>query len=180
MMVREMMSFPVRTCLLQDSLERAAQMLWEHDCGVLPVIDSEGHIGALITDRDICMAAYTRGQRLADLRVADSMSRSIVTCRSDEDVTVAAQLMVENCVRRLPIVDADGKLCGLLSLNDLAVGAAKNPALGREALRVLGAVCSHRTRAEGTENTLAPTASTMSPKAATPAMPKAIAGGAKS
>ena len=178
MMVREMMSFPVQTCLPQDSLERAAQMLWEHDCGALPVLDREGHIGAMITDRDICMASYTQGQRLSDLRVAGAMSRTVATCRSDEDITVAAQRMIESRVRRLPVVDADGNLCGLLSLSDLAVGAAKNPALGREVLRVLGAVCGHR--AAGTEKILAPAASTMPPKAATPAMPKAIGGGATS
>jgi CBS domain-containing protein len=140
MKVRDLMSSPARTCLAQDSLETAARLLWEHDCGILPVVDAKGRVAATITDRDICMGAYTRGSRLADLRVADSMSRRLVTCREDEDVEVAARTMVDNRIRRLPVVDASGSVRGVLSLNDLARRANADPALQRSAIKVLAAV----------------------------------------
>jgi CBS domain-containing protein len=148
MRVREIMSSPVHTCSAQDTLDKAARLLWVNDCGILPVVDKNGRVGAAITDRDICMGAYTRGGRLADLRVADSMSRRLITCKPDDDLTVAAQLMSEHRVRRLPVVDEQGKLCGVLSLNDLARAAPKNAAVGGLALQTLTAVCEpHAARA---------------------------------
>jgi CBS domain-containing protein len=149
MKVRELMSSPVLTCQPQDSLERAAQLLWENDCGVLPVVDKEGRLAAAITDRDICMGAYTCGQRLADLRVADSMSKAVVSCGVDDDFAVAARRMTEHRVRRLPVVDDKGRVCGILSLNDLARVAGLDRAVAREAMAVLTAVCSKRAAPRG-------------------------------
>jgi CBS domain-containing protein len=147
-----MMSSPVHTCSAQDSLDKAAHLLWTNDCGILPVVDKNGRVGATITDRDICMGAYTRGGRLADLRVADSMSRRLISCKPDDDVSVAAQLMCEHRVRRLPVVDERGKPCGVLSLNDLVRAAPKNTDVGRLALQALTAVCEpHATRSAAAE-----------------------------
>jgi len=152
MNVKDIMSMSVQTCVPQDSLEAAARLLWEHDCGCLPVVDSDKRPKAMITDRDICMAAYTRGQPLAGLRVADSMSTSIATCRQEDDLGAVARKMAKQQVRRLPVVDADGKLVGLVSLNDLAGASGENatariadPAAA-EALRVLTAVCRRRAK----------------------------------
>lgn len=145
MRVREIMSSPAITCRTQDTLEQAARLLWEHDCGILPVLDKDGRVGSTITDRDICMGAYTRGRRLADLHVADSMSDRLVTCRADDDVAAAAALMTEHQVRRLVVVERDGRIAGLLSLNDLARAAPRDATVGREALRVMTAVCQKQT-----------------------------------
>jgi CBS domain-containing protein len=145
MLVRELMSQPAHTVRTQDSLATAARLLWDHDCGILPVVDREGCLGATITDRDICMAAYTRGRPLAELQVADSMSKTVVTCRADEELDDAARRMIAHQIRRLPVVDAGGRPCGVLSLNDLALAAERNPVLGQKVLQVLGAVCRHRT-----------------------------------
>jgi CBS domain-containing protein len=91
--------------------------------------DGEDRVGAVITDRDICMGTYTRGRPLAELRVADSMSRRLVTCTPDDDVASAVRLMVQHQLHRLPVVDAKGKACGVLSLNDLALDAAHDDAI---------------------------------------------------
>lgn len=142
MNVRQLMSSPATSCSPDDSLSHAAHLLWEHDCGMLPVVDRAGRLGATITDRDVCMGAYTKGRRLGELRVADSMSHRLVTCRDDDSIATAARTMIDHRVRRLPVVDADGKLCGVLSLNDLARAAPKDPAVGREVLQILTAVCT--------------------------------------
>jgi CBS domain-containing protein len=144
MKVRELMTSPAHSCQPQDTLAHAARLLWDHDCGILPIVDRDGRVGATITDRDICMAAMTRGSRLEDLRVAESMSRGLFTCGPDDDVSIAADRMIEHQVHRLPVVDAEGKLCGLLSLNDIAVVGEKDARLGREAFRVLAGVCRRR------------------------------------
>src|SRR5262245_6101900 len=64
MEVREIMSTDLETCRADDTLDRAARLMWEHDCGVVPVVDHEGTAVGMITDRDICMAAYTQGRPL--------------------------------------------------------------------------------------------------------------------
>lgn len=145
MKVRELMNSPAYQCHPHDSLAKAAQLMWDHDCGMLPVVDANGRVGAAITDRDICMGALTRGRALGELRVADSMSKDIVMCRPDDDITLAAQRMAEQRVHRLPVVDEQGKPCGVISLNDLALAGAQEPAIGRDAMKVLVATCEHRT-----------------------------------
>ena len=144
MKVHQLMTGPASTCTSRDSLERAAQLLWENDCGLLPVVDDAGRVTAVITDRDICMGAYTRGKRLAEMKVADSMSRNVVTCRRDDDVAVAVQRMVEHAVRRLPVVDEKNRIQGVLSLGDLARAGARDKDVSRAAVRVLTAVTQPR------------------------------------
>lgn len=144
MKVRELMSSPALTCRPNDSLAKAASMLWEHDCGMLPVIDAAGKVGAVITDRDICMGAYTKGRALGELRVADSMSKGVVTCRADDDLGAAVQSMIAHQLHRLPVVDEQGRPCGVLSLNDLALDSEQDANLTRDAMKALRAVCRHR------------------------------------
>ncbi len=148
--VQDIMKQSVATCSIQDPLQSAAQKMWDHDCGCLPVVDPDGRALAMITDRDLCMAALTTGKPLGDLRVGHSMSKQVLTCRPQEDITSAAQRMAKHGVRRLPVVDGAGKLVGILSLNDLATAVAEDNAprpgntIAAETLRVLTAVCRHR------------------------------------
>jgi CBS domain-containing protein len=143
MHVHELMTSPAATSRSNDTLETAACLLWENNCGFLPVVDGQGQLGAIITDRDICMGAYTKSARLADLMVADSMSQHLVTCQHDESVVAAAKTMAKHQVRRLPVVDTDGKLCGVISLSDLATKVKNDAAIGRETLKALTAA-SHQ------------------------------------
>jgi len=113
---------------MDDTLERAAQLLWEHDCGCLPVVDAGGIARAMITDRDICMAAYTTGRPLSLLRVEDSMSAGLAICRSEESLGNAVERMIKHQVRRLPVVDDVGLLQGIVSLSDLACRADEKAA----------------------------------------------------
>src|SRR4051812_38042425 len=77
MRVGELMTRDVATCGPGDSLARAAKIMWDRDCGVVPVLDPKGHVIAMLTDRDICMAAWSKGAPLSDLRVGDAASRSL-------------------------------------------------------------------------------------------------------
>lgn len=147
MRVRELMSSPARTCGPQDTLAQAARLMWENDCGILPVVDGNGRVGGAITDRDICMGAYTKGLHLAELRVSDSMSGSVITVGAEDDLAAAAKLMADNQIRRLPVVDAEGRIAGVLSLNDFARAAPKDTKVGKDALKALTAICQPRAAA---------------------------------
>lgn len=174
MKVRELMNSPAYLCHPQDSLAKAAQLMWDHDCGMLPVVDGSGRVGAAITDRDICMGALTRGRSLGELRVAESMSRDIVTCRPDDDVAVAAQRMAERRVHRLPVVDEHGKPCGVIALNDIALAAEQEPAIGREAMKILVSACEHRTAVPAPAIAAKPAAPAAPATPAVPPKPKAV------
>lgn len=116
--VRSLMA-PTRTCRPDDSLSRAAQLMREQSCGALPVVLRESVV-AMLTDRDICMAAYAHGKPLTDLWVDSAMSKELVACAPDDSVGAALALLGDRRVRRLPVIDQCGKLLGIITLADLA------------------------------------------------------------
>ena len=72
--VREVMTKDVLTCSVSDRLNRAAQLMWESDCGCIPIVEEHGMLVGMLTDRDICMAAYTSGKPLSEISVTSAMS----------------------------------------------------------------------------------------------------------
>ena len=120
MRVQDLMTTEVGTCRAFDGADRGAQIMWERDCGAVPVLDQEGSVVAMLTDRDLCMAAMTQGRALSEIRVSSAMSRNLWACRPDDDLSQTEAVMRTRKVRRLPVVDGEGKLVGLLSLSDLA------------------------------------------------------------
>jgi len=102
MHVEEIMTTSVKSCGPDDSLDTAARLMWEHDCGCVPVIDQDGRVLAMLTDRDVCMAAYTQGRTLAEIRVSAAMSNACHAVSPNDPVVAAERLMQEHQVRRLP------------------------------------------------------------------------------
>lgn len=119
MNVDQCMTRDPRTCRAHDSLERAAQIMWEGDCGCVPVVDDDSKVIGIITDRDICMAAYTRGAPLYSLSVESTMAREVIGCRPGDSLEMALKSMRLRQVRRLPVLDAQGGLLGMLSVTDV-------------------------------------------------------------
>jgi CBS domain-containing protein len=128
MRIGDIMSRPVVVCRADDTLEEAARLMWDCDCGFVPVVDENNHIAGTVTDRDICMAAYTKGRALRDLRVSDAMAREVHCARADDDVKQAEQLMARKQVRRLPVIDRDSRPIGVVTLGDAARFAAREQA----------------------------------------------------
>lgn len=122
MRIDEIMTREVWTCRQEDSLEHAAHLMWDRDCGCLPVVSGDGatQVAGLITDRDICMCALFQGKRLADLRVSEAMSKQARVCRASDSIAAAEKAMREARIRRLPVLGDDDSLVGMISLSDLA------------------------------------------------------------
>jgi CBS-domain-containing membrane protein len=102
----------------------------------------------MLTDRDACMGAYTQGKRLDQIGVGTVMAKSVVTCRADDPVAHAEHLMQTHQIRRIPVVDHDGRPIGVLSLNDLARDCSR-PGVGQGNMllgfaRTLAAICRPR------------------------------------
>jgi CBS domain-containing protein len=149
MKVEEILIREVKCCTPGDSLNRAAQLMWENDCGCVPVVDGDAKVVGILTDRDVCMAAYTQGATLGAMSVSSAMSRDVFACRPGDDLLVAQRVMQEHRVRRLPVTDVDGKLVGLLSLSDMARTLAPSDAGRAQVASTLAAVCApHQPGAE--------------------------------
>ena len=132
MKVEDLMTTEVGSCRSFDTGDRSATIMWERDCGAVPVVDQEGRVVAMVTDRDLCMAALTQGRTLSEIHVSSAMSRRLWSCRPQDDVKEAEKVMRAYQVRRLPVIDAEGKLLGVLSISDLA-RVAVSPAKGARA-----------------------------------------------
>lgn len=126
--VDQIMTRNVRTCRPGDALSTAAHLMWEGDCGCVPVVDAdggEGRVVGIITDRDICMAGYTQGRPLSAIRVDSAMARRVRSCRPTDSVGEALNVLRQHQIRRLPVVDNGGRLVGMLSLADAAREAVR-------------------------------------------------------
>ncbi len=117
-------------------MNEAARIMWEHDCGCVPVVDEGRRVIGMLTDRDACMAAYTQGLRLQDMPVHRAMSNGATACRATDDVDTALGVMATSQVHRLPVVDEEDRLVGIVSVTDLIraaqaeAGAARQRAAG--------------------------------------------------
>ncbi len=148
-----MMNRVVSTCHPEDSLNRAAQLMWDKSCGALVVVDRDRKPIGFLTDRDICMAAYTRGKTLHDLTVEGAMAGRMVCCAIDDELSAAMTVMRDKHVRRIPVLARDGTLAGLLCLDDLAyesgraLRGATNQHLREQVAEVFIGICHGRVAA---------------------------------
>jgi CBS domain-containing protein len=148
--VHDAMRTRVYVCYPDDSLARAAQLMWEKDLGCLPVCGPGRKAIAMLTDRDISMAAFMQWKHLAETSVESAMSRGLCTCSPDDELGRAEDIMRANQVRRLPVVDDSGMLVGLLSLGDVARYTRQHSPRGNGSLaqqrvaETLAAICEPR------------------------------------
>ncbi|MCF8566627.1 CBS domain-containing protein [Alicyclobacillus tolerans] len=117
MIVQEVMTANVSCVQQTDSIQKAAQTMKSVNCGSLPVCENNKVVG-IITDRDIVLKSIAEGQYNASVR--DCMTNRVITCTPEMDVHQAAELMSEHQIRRLPVVDSSGNICGMCAIGDLA------------------------------------------------------------
>jgi len=159
-----------------DRLDQVARILWEQDCGFVPVVDAANELVGVVTDRDLCMASYTQNKPVANVPVLGAMAREVAVCHPDDSLTSAMELMAKVQVHRLPVVDVRGVLVGVLSSNDLLQLAARHPEVlsATDALATLAAISQPRS---GVREFAVPAAQKVAPKKAAPkkAAPKKAA-----
>lgn len=151
MKVKDLMATEVKSCATNNTLNTAAQTMWDSDIGCVPVVDDENRVVGMLTDRDVCMAAYIQGVALTGSLVTSAMSKQVFSCAPDDDIASAEKLMREKQVRRLAVVDAQGHLAGIISINDIAREGERETELKKtrevsdaEIARVMASVCAPR------------------------------------
>jgi CBS domain-containing protein len=127
MKVKDVMTADPACCIAETALQEVAQMMIDHDCGEIPVVENQETklpIG-VITDRDIVCRTVARGLNPLDLTVADCMSRPCVTVTPEMSIAECSRILEDNRIRRVPVVDAAGCCCGIVALADIALHAQK-------------------------------------------------------
>ena len=119
MIVSDLMKTDVATCNPQDDLATAGKAMRDHHCGFVPVVDSRGMLAGVLTDRDVCLYATATPRTMTHLSVKDAMSHPVFSCCADENLKVTIATMATHHVRRLPVVDKEGHLRGVLSIDDV-------------------------------------------------------------
>ena len=149
MKVKDVMTPDAKACWLAESLVDAAKAMWETDCGILPVIKDGRTVVGLITDRDICMAAAMKERNPSGIAVEEVMTGEVYSAGPDDDIHQALAIMQKHKVRRLPVVDLEGELKGILSMNDIVLKAKepngkKAPQLAyADVVKTYKAICAH-------------------------------------
>jgi CBS domain-containing protein len=150
--VKEFMTREVATCGPEATLDTIARLMWDKDCGAVPIIGGAGEVIGVVTDRDIALGCSLNQKAPWDITARDVWNnRQVFTCQPDDDIHSALQMIAECRVRRLLIVDDNHRLQGILSADDIvawtekAVNERTPPALScKETMTMLKAVCIHR------------------------------------
>jgi len=147
MKVKDVMTPNAKGIWLTESLADAAQIMWENDFGVLPIIKDGRKVIGMITDRDICMAVAMRDRNPSSVSVEEVMSGEVYSVNPEDELDKALQAMQEHKIRRLPVVNVEGELEGILSLNDLVLHAKADEGEDTidygEVVKTYRAICEH-------------------------------------
>jgi CBS domain-containing protein len=122
MNVREIMTPDPVVCVRDTSLEDVARMMADHDCGEIPVVENEDNrrpVG-VVTDRDIVCRVVAEGENPLDMTAGDCMSQPVTTITEDADVEAALNVFEEHKIRRVPVVDQEGRCVGIVAQADIA------------------------------------------------------------
>ena len=153
MKVKEVMTTSVVACAPDTSLEMAALLMWDNDCGTLPVVADGRHVIGMITDRDICMATALDHRATIYISVGELVRRKVFTCAPEDDVRDALRTMQRERVRRLPVVTPEGTLSGIISMDDVVLKAqeaadGKAPELSyADVVNAFKGICAHHAHA---------------------------------
>ena len=121
MRVSDVMTKDVACVREDERCSAAVRLMWDCDCGAVPVLSQSGdRVIGMITDRDICIATWSKSAAPDDVRVAEAMSRELFACSENDGVGLAENLMRSRQVRRIPVLDAQQRLVGIVSLADVA------------------------------------------------------------
>jgi CBS domain-containing protein len=129
MQIKEVMTRDVEVIRPDDSIQEAARKMKDLDVGAIPVCDGERLVG-MITDRDITIRATAEGRDPSNTTAQETMTPEIYYCFENQNIEDAALLMMEKQIRRLPILDDNKKLVGIVSLGDVAEDIEDNEIAG--------------------------------------------------
>jgi CBS domain-containing protein len=120
-------------CEPSDSITRVAELMKTEDVGSVPVVDSQASrtLVGIVTDRDLVIKVLAGGRSVERSTVGDAMTSNPASCREEDDVTEAMRVMGERQVRRMPVVDREGRLTGIIAQADVATRMGRDSDTGQ-------------------------------------------------
>ena len=143
MKVRDVMTSDVGYCQPNTALAQAAMIMWQRDCGVVPVVNDEQQVVGMITDRDICIAVSMQNRLASQIKVGEIIYGEVKSCRPEDDLEDVLKTMRKRQLRRLPVTSKDGVLAGIISIGDL-LNVAKGKEIKKKLLSALREISSFR------------------------------------
>jgi len=144
MRVDELMTKDVSFCNPATNAAVAAELMWNRDCGVLPVLEDSGRVIGIVTDRDLFIALGTQNRRAADLPVGEIMRQGPSVCAPGDDLRHALKTMAKEHIHRLLVTDESGALKGILSMDDVVLRT--DSVFKDDVIRTLKAICDRPPR----------------------------------
>ena len=117
--VSDVMTTHLYTCKTGETLDRAVKLMWEHGFSEVPVIDDDGFLVSMVSDRSVCICAYTQGKALSQIPVTCAAPGGLQVVRTEDSLESAHELMRRHHLRCLPVVESTGRLIGLVSITDI-------------------------------------------------------------
>ena len=140
MKVKKLMKQDVGYCGFADNLTKAAEIMRLKDCGAIPVVNDENIAVGIITDRDICLAAAEFDKKPSEIKINEVIKKRIFTCSADDDLKDVLKKMKRIKVKRLPVVDKNRKIVGILSITDFLISPVKDKSIRKKVYSTLKAI----------------------------------------
>jgi CBS domain-containing protein len=157
MKITHVMTKDPTCCVPSDTVQRAASIMRDQNAGVVPVIENEQSqkIVGVVTDRDLCMNVVAEGRDSRTTQVHESMTTTVVSCASQDSIEKATELMRENQIRRIPVVDEQRRLVGIISMADIVGRANVRTVETHETLKTVSAPTSEPSKPRAKSRTAA-------------------------
>ncbi|MGI8883319.1 MAG: CBS domain-containing protein [Pyrinomonadaceae bacterium] len=126
MKVQDVMTSDAAFCLPTSNLADAAAIMWQKDCGIVPILDAENRVVGLITDRDAFIAAFSRDCQPSKIKLEEFCRENIIVCQPNEKIGDALRKMRKHRIKRLPVTSQNGELVGIISITDILSTTSKN------------------------------------------------------
>jgi len=139
------MTQPAATCAPETTIAIAARLMEDIGCGILPVVDLRRRLLGVVTDRDLLLTLATTDHTARQMQVQDAMNRDVTTCEADDELSSALQAMRRRAVRRLPVVDHERHVIGVLSIDDIVRwGVVPNGVRAAYVIEAMDQICDRR------------------------------------
>ncbi len=145
MKVKDVMKTNVGFCSTEDSLMKAAEVMRQRDCGVVPIVNADKKVVGMLTDRDLCLAVVARNRKASDVKTEELLRGKAIVCSAADKLEDALRKMRKYQVKRLAAIGAGGELAGILSVTDvLQLTVRKDKKLKKKVYATLKAIFKPR------------------------------------
>lgn len=144
MRVKDVMIADVEFCSTEDNLMKAAETMRRRDCGAIPIVDADGRVVGILTDRDICLAVAARNRKASDVKTKELLGGEPDVCAGEDKLEDALKKMRKHRIKRLAVVGAGGELVGILSVADVLLAVGKDKDLKKKVYAALRAIAKPR------------------------------------